>query len=196
MWKLHQRADFVGDLFRTRRRREKVLLSSVDEHLARKRSSQLIPKVSALPPPPPPPTPVEVEVAQQAAPAGGPKHTVSMRGVAAKAPVAKRSYRTRTLALALTAAALAFVAARVYPLDRIAYDAMTPFVPPPIVIVFPKPSPAPAVDTAPAEETAKAEEKPVLVASADEKPKHAAKGHAKHAKSEAALPPWLRHGHR
>jgi serine/threonine-protein kinase len=199
MWKPQQRADFVGDLFRTRRRRENVLLQSVDEHLARKRSSQMIPKVSALPPPPPPPTPVEV--AQQAAPAAdaGPKHTVSMRAAAVpKAAAPRRSHRTRTLALALTAAVLAFVAARIYPLDRIAYDALTPFVPEPIVIIFPKPKPPPAPEPAAAEEKAdatKAEEKPVLVASADEKPKHAGKAHAKHAKSEAALPPWLRHGH-
>jgi hypothetical protein len=202
MWKPAQRADFVGDLFRTRRRRENVLLSGVEEHIARKRSSVQIPKQSApvVPPPPPPETPVEVaNAAVVAAPAAGPKMTVSMRGLAAVTPKAKRSYRRRTLLLALLATLLGYFALSLQPKPAadLVLEALSPAEPMAPWVPLPKPAPKPApVEEKALADAAKAEEKPAEVATAAEKPKHApVKARSKSPKGNGPLPPWLQPKH-
>jgi serine/threonine-protein kinase len=199
MWKPAQRADFVGDLFRTRRRRDKVLRAAADEAIVRRRSSQQVPiprVAAALPPPPPPETPVEVKaVPVVAAPAPKPAPAPAP----APAPEKKPSM-FRPVLLGGLAATLVLVAVTNPPVAKMVLDWLSPpeAPPAPVAVVAP---PAPKVEAAPepkAEEPKPAvDEKPAeaATASADEPtPKKKVKAR-KHHKDDAPLPPWLQPKH-
>jgi hypothetical protein len=207
MWKPSQRADFVGDLFRTRRRRDKVLRTAADEAIVRRRSSQQVPKVAAVPPPAP------VDAAQEET-AVGPEVTGSATAtaagttvvgrkpapvVAAAAPVKKKPRVFRPVLLAGLAASLAFLAVTNPPLAQAVFDALNPPEPMPApvaVVAQPKPKPVPPPVEAKVEESKPADEKPAEATASAAAPEDAAKPAKKvkarkHHKDDAPLPPWL-----
>jgi hypothetical protein len=195
IWKLQQRADFVGDLFRNRRRRENVLMSSVEELITRKRSSQAaIPKQ---------PTPAEMAAAQPPPPPADALLTppAPIAAVAAPPPVKVRPKRkvpafVRPLAMGLVAAALLVVYFVNPPIATMAAGVLAPPAPPePIALVAP---PKPVEPVKPVEEAAEPTTPPEpptgLLASADV-PKHVVKARKAHHKDDAPLPPWLQPKH-
>ena len=200
IWRPELRAEFIGKLFETRKRREQVLLAGC----APKRSltspalampAIVIPppspvRVQTRPPPPPPPTPVAVPRA------------ISRQRQQRKAVSKRRSVNLRPLCLTLVASALAWVAfSGVLPTDL--DEAIRNYgVPPPPAFVAAVPlPPAPAAPQVSAglacssEEPASVSQAPEVVARAD-KPAVAARPLARAVKRKKAaddLPsaPWL-----
>jgi hypothetical protein len=99
MWRCELRAEFIGKLFETRKRREQVLLEGCAPR--RRLTAPSLPAVATLPPPLPP-APVRMPVAVTGASAPRPASPVAL----ARAPRPS----VRPLAMTLIAAAMAWVA--------------------------------------------------------------------------------------
>lgn len=136
MWRSELRADFVGNLFPTRKRREQALLEQCAPKRSLTRPELQMPVF--LPPPLPP-----VRVAP---PAAGARPPVAPKPAARPVPVRVPSRHLRPLSLGLVASALAWVAwSGVVPAD---YQQWNP--PPPSQVVFARPPAPPVVVVPPA----------------------------------------------
>lgn len=187
MWRKELRADFVGNLFPTRKKREQELLAQCAPKRSLTRPELQMPvfappalpplKVAAVPPPVKP-RPV----------VAAPKPVVKQK------PAAKH---VRALALGLTAAALAWVAwAGVLPADDLAQLWAEPA---PLFVIELPPPPPPAAPLEGLVCEAPAEPAPVIAAPAAEAPKPIAKKAVKKKKKsddDVPLPPWLQSGAR
>lgn len=183
MWRSELRADFVGKLFPTRKRREQALLEGCAPRRSLTSPELQMPVVAA--PPLPPIRVVPVRVA-------APLAVVVKRAVAAPVPV--RRTHARALLLALVASALAWVAwsgAVPSDLSRIGEPPVPVNVVAPVVIVPPAPVPEPVaglVCEAPPEAVAVAEV-PAVAAKVSKKPVRSVK--RKRAAEELPDAPWL-----
>jgi hypothetical protein len=180
MWKPAQRAEFVSQLFQTRKRREQVLLAGCEERMWRPTRVPTAPKLPAAAQPAPQPS--------------APKPTTSMRAArpaqrGAKAKPRGKS-RVRVLSLALVATALGLVWERGWvekqldPTEPPAYAARAG------AALAPAPLQVPAEAASPAELTEELAEHTLEAA----RTLYASRPKVKppsRKRNEAPLPPWL-----